>query len=109
MSELHALAIDRREGVVVATVEGEIDASNANRVRDALIGTDAETLILDLHSIRYLDSAGVAMLDAVRRAMDLRLVLTEESTIGRALAITGMMQLIATYPNVDDAISTRKS
>jgi anti-anti-sigma factor len=102
--ELHTLAVDRRDLFVIARIDGEIDASNAGDVCDELVALATGTLIVDLTTVRYLDSAGIAMLDTVRRKADLRLVLTPTSVVARALAITGMTQLVDTYPTVDAAL-----
>jgi anti-sigma B factor antagonist len=102
---LHTLVIERRDGVVVATLNGEIDASNADLVRAPLIELAPRRVIVDLTAVRYLDSAGIAMLDAVRRRTEVRLVIARNSTIARALEITGLTQLMNTYPSVDAALT----
>ncbi len=57
--------------------------------------------MLDLSAAQYLDSAGIAMLDMLRRATSLRLVLSPESIVTRALTVTGFDQLIPIFPSME--------
>ena len=52
------------DGIPVVTVAGEIDMSNADRLRDALglaaaAAADGGSFVVDLTGVEYLDSAGV--------------------------------------------------
>lgn len=55
------------DGIPVVTVAGEIDMSNAERLRDALgaaaaadgVGDGGGSFVVDLTRVEYLDSAGV--------------------------------------------------
>lgn len=51
------------DGIPVVTVAGEIDMSNADRLRDALglaaATADGGSFVVDLTGVEYLDSAGV--------------------------------------------------
>jgi anti-anti-sigma factor len=99
---IHDLQVDDRSDVVVARLSGEIDQSNAAAIgrtlRDLAHG---RALVLDLSAARYLDSAGIAMLDMLRRTTNLRLVLSPESIVTRALTVTGFDQLIPIFPTLD--------
>jgi anti-sigma B factor antagonist len=103
--QMHSLDVQRHDGVVVVILAGEIDAENGPSVREELLGLGATTLILDVTQVRYLDSAGIAMLEAVRGRTALRLILTRDSIIRRTLEIAGMSQVFATYSSVDDALT----
>ena len=56
------------DGIPVVTVAGEIDMSNADRLRDALglaaATADGGSFVVDLTGVEYLDSAGVHALFA---------------------------------------------
>ena len=56
------------DGILVVTVAGEIDMSNADRFRDALglaaASADGGSFVVDLTGVEYLDSAGVHVLFA---------------------------------------------
>ena len=65
------VSVRREEGVPVAAVRGEVDASNADQVGQALhdaVPNLSFGLVLDLSAVTYLDSAGVRMLfDTITR------------------------------------------
>jgi len=69
------LQIDVRDGVVIATVAGEIDMSNADELRTALeshITNDALGLVIDLSGVRYVDSVGIQLLYELRQRLSTR-------------------------------------
>ncbi len=105
MSTLHQLDLADEGGAVVAHIGGEVDSSNASEVERALRDRAAgQRLVLDLRDTEYLDSAGIAMLDSLRRVTDLRIVLTAQSIVERALTIAGFAQLVSVFDSVDEAI-----
>ncbi len=68
MSDIQKVEIDERDGIVVATVTGEIDLANAAEVERAVIGAAATGrvgLVVDLSAVTFLDSSGVRFLDHV--------------------------------------------
>lgn len=61
-SELADLALERMGGLVVATVAGEIDMSNAVRVRERIAGfvtPEDWAVVLDLSELTFIDSVGL--------------------------------------------------
>ena len=54
------------DGIPVVTVVGEVDMSNADRLRDALdlAAPDGSRFVVDLTRVEYLDSAGIHALFA---------------------------------------------
>ena len=68
--ELATIGFEDAERATVATIDGEVDMSNADRLLDELMGRvgSAPWLVIDLTACSYLDSAG---LRAVAR-VDLR-------------------------------------
>jgi anti-anti-sigma factor len=106
MSSVPRLSFEDRGGAVIAHLGGEVDAANASTVKDELLRNAATgVLVLDLRDAEYLDSAGIAMLEALRRATDLRLVYDRASIVGRAISIVGFEQVLAVYDSVDDAVA----
>src|SRR5689334_16075374 len=98
MTTLHRLTFEDRNGVVLARLGGEVDAANAATVKDELLRRAAHgVLVLDLRDTEYLDSAGIAVLEALRRTTDLRLVYDRISIVGRAISIVGFDQVLAVY------------
>jgi anti-anti-sigma factor len=106
MTTLHRLDFEGRGSVVLARLRGEVDAANAATVQGELLRrSNGGVLVLDLRDTEYLDSAGIAMLEALRRVTDLRLVYDRVSIVGRAIAIVGFEQVLAVYDSVDDAVT----
>jgi anti-anti-sigma factor len=99
---IHDLQVDDRSDVVVARLTGEIDQSNSTEIGQTLRDlARGRSLVLDLNAARYLDSAGIAMLDMLRRTTKLRLVVSPESIVTRALTVTGFDQLIPIFPTME--------
>lgn len=106
MTTLHRLAFEERGSVVLARLGGEVDAANAATVQAELLRrAGSGVLVLDLRDTQYLDSAGIAMLESLRRTTDLRLVYDRVSIVGRAISIVGFDQVLAVYETVDAAVS----
>jgi anti-anti-sigma factor len=101
------------DGVVVASLSGEIDLSNAAEITDALLGgvpNEALGLVIDLSEVSYLDSAGVRMLAELDhrlgwRAQVLRVVAPEASRSRRVLEIAGLERVLS----LDTSVVTARS
>jgi anti-anti-sigma factor len=97
------VTIGVEDGVVVASLSGEIDLSNAAEITTALLGgvpNDALGLVIDLSEVSYLDSAGVRMLAELDhrlgwRAQMLRVVAPEASRSRRVLEIAGLERVLS--------------
>ena len=106
MPALHhpVLWIDR---VAVVSAPAQVDASNAGDVLACLLSVICEgpaTLIVDLTATAFCDSSGLnSLVQAYRRAeasgIEMRLAVGEPA-VRRILQITGIDQLIGTYPSV---------
>jgi anti-anti-sigma factor len=106
-------AVEWSGQVAVVTVAGEIDITNAEGLRDALLSAlnaGAAGLIADLTATTFLDSAGIAALvRASRRATAteaaLRLAVTAPPVL-RVLSLVGLDRLIEVYPSLADAMAS---
>jgi anti-sigma B factor antagonist len=95
---LPRIGISERDGIAIATLDGEIDIANSAEVADALLHAAADQpigLIADLTRLRYLDSGGVRTLFKVadQLAVSRRrfaLVVPESSPLNRLIKITGL-------------------
>ena len=111
MTELSNVTIAADDGVVIASLTGEIDLSNATEITDALLGgvpNEALGLVIDLSDVSYLDSAGVRMLAELDhrlgwRAQVLRVVAPEASRSRRVLVIAGLERVLALDASIEDA------
>jgi stage II sporulation protein AA (anti-sigma F factor antagonist) len=97
----------------VITVAGEIDLTNAERLRDALLSAlnaGALGLVVDLTATTFLDSAGItALVRASRRAdatgATVRLAVTAPAVL-RVLGLVGIDQSIQVHPGVPAAVAS---
>ena len=93
----------------MVSAPAEIDARNAGDVLAcllAVIGEGPATLIVDMTTTAFCDSAGVgSLVQAFRQAgasgIEMRLAVSGPS-VRRVLEITAVDQLIGTYPSVPD-------
>ncbi|MEP7024040.1 MAG: STAS domain-containing protein [Actinomycetota bacterium] len=104
----------RRAGPqAVITLPEEIDVTNADPIRQALLSAvnpDITALIIDMSGTTFCDSAGLyAIVAAYRQATaagtQLRLVAT---SILRIFQVIGVDQLIPTYPSLEAALATHE-
>ena len=113
MTPLAEVQIQRDGTVVVARLSGEIDLSNVEPIRSALldpVGQETDCLIIDLGATRYLDSTGVRMIFDVALLLhshrqQLRLVVTDETIVRRVLVLTKLDQSVPFDPSVDAALA----
>jgi anti-sigma B factor antagonist len=72
VNDLSFVEVFARAGVPIVRVRGEIDLSNAESVLTLIDGArddDAPGLVVDLHALEYLDSAGVRLLFRASRSV----------------------------------------
>jgi anti-anti-sigma factor len=107
------IAVERRGGVVVARLSGEVDMSNSPYVSDELtrsVSNDDAGLVIDLSQARYLDSAGIELLFELSRRLGLRrqalrLALPDESPLRRLLVLTDIQTVAPLHDSVDSAVA----
>jgi anti-sigma B factor antagonist len=107
------VAIERQGGAVVAHLSGEVDMTNAARVREELlvsIPNDALALVIDLDGCRYLDSAAIEVIFDLarrlgRRRQELRLVLPPGSPLSRVLMLTEVHSVAPVHETLDSALA----
>lgn len=112
MSEdLATLAVERRGDAVVVRAVGEIDLSNAQSIRDELAAAarPGRGLVLNLTGLSYLDSAGIAMIDLLHRALvqeglDFRIVAPPGVVVHRVLTLSSMVDIVPVDESEDAAI-----
>ncbi len=80
-------------GVPVVSLSGELDSSNAGSLEAAvtsITGRHPERLIFDLSGLRFMDSAGIAVL--IRAAANVNAICLREPSpiVRRVLEVTGL-------------------
>ena len=94
---------------VVLHVIGEVDLSNADRVRDRIgsaVPGEAAVVLLDLSRTTYLDSAGIAMLFRLAERLgwsrqELRLVVPPGSPVGGVIRLTNLDAVVPVQERID--------
>src|SRR5689334_16942373 len=109
----HAFDVSTRdvEGVAVITLRGALDHEHSRRVVKTvgdLVRAGAESIVIDLGPLTFIDSAGMGALvrvDLVCRAAGTRLALTgARARIERAVGVAGLSQLLDNDPSGDRAV-----
>jgi len=110
--ELARVAVERHGPVAVARLAGELDLSNATVVEDQVTrGLGGSTSVaIDLAGLRYLDSAGLALLSRLAARLAgpggaLRLVVPPDAVVRRALWISGLPEAIPVDETVEAALA----
>ncbi len=107
------LTVQRRGGVMVARLAGEIDMTNSSYVHDELLAAmpnDALGLVIDLGNCRYLDSAAIEVLFDLarrlgRRRQALHVTLAPDSPLRRVLSLTDVDSVAPVHDSLDEAVA----
>ena len=113
MSTLAEIGIERHGGTVVGRLAGEVDMTNAARVREQLleaVPNDALALVVHLGDCRYLDSAAIEVIFDLsrrlqRRRQELRLVVPDSSPLGRVLVVTDVNSVAPVHSSLEAALA----
>ena len=103
---------DIHGSVLVSTVTGEVDLSNATQICDAVGEATPNTalgVVLDLSRVDYLDSAGIHLIYRLRqnlraRGQTLVLVIPADSPVQDSLRLAGVTQHLSIAPSVDESL-----
>lgn len=113
MTRLAQLDLDEQNGITIASVEGEIDLSNAAELEVAIshaVGNEALGLVVDLDGVDYLDSSGVTLLFNLARRVSRRqqafvVVVPGEAHVREILSLSGATEALALHESLPDALS----
>jgi anti-sigma B factor antagonist len=112
------LAVERtsRDGVDVLFVEGEIDVASAPRLIAALndaVAEAARSVIIDLTSVGFMDSTGLALLINAHRRLTVRrkgfAVVCPAGPLRRVFEITDMIDTLRVCPDRETAAAAAAS
>jgi len=98
--------------IVVATLIGEVDLANASPLGEVIaarLSNDVVSLVLDLHAVSYLDSAGIQLIYRLRedlraRAQELRLVVPESCASHATLRLAGVEHQLNCLQTLGEAL-----
>jgi len=98
--------------IVVFSIEGDVDATNAPELAELFKAEMAENvnLVADFAKVDFISSAGLRALlatvkEARRQGGDLRLAATQKD-VDKVLTISGFTRIIKTYKNLDEAMKS---
>ncbi len=108
---------EREDGIVIATLTGEVDMSNATSIRQQIGGSvtpDDDAVVVDLSELAFMDSAGLHSLVELGTVLDERrqqllLCVPPGSTMERAVQIIGLPRAVSVHPSRDDAIEAARA
>jgi anti-sigma B factor antagonist len=99
------------EGVPVVAVPAEIDITNAEALRSALLAAAADghgTVVVDMTRTRFCDSSGLHTLIAAHRRAQAKgrevLLVIPSITVLRVFALTGMDRVIPNVTSLAEAL-----
>lgn len=99
-----------RKGAAVVTITGRVDSVTAEALEEQLerIAKENNNLVLDLHDVTYLSSAGVRAivrtLQSAQKAGGAVLLANVSDVVGRVLDTVGMLHLLRSFRTVEDAL-----
>ena len=113
MTRLAQLHLEEQNRITVATVDGEIDLSNAAELEVAIshaVGNEAVGLVVDLVHVGYLDSSGVTLLFNLARRLSRRqqefvVVVPGEAHVREILSLSGATEALALQESLAEALS----
>ncbi|MDQ6807643.1 MAG: STAS domain-containing protein [Actinomycetota bacterium] len=113
---LASVSLREQDGLIIAAVCGEIDASNATEIGRELtdISNQALGLVVDLEQVGHLDSTGIAILYDLhvrlgRRGQSLAVVAPAGSAARRVLELTAFDTRAAIAEDLDSAVTAARS
>lgn len=114
MTSIIHVSEQRIDGTVVASLDGELDASSVGEVAIVLrrlVENRVLRVVVDLAQVSYLDSAGINLLYAVggelsARQQQLHLVVVPGSPIERTLRIVGADRAFPVHASRDAALAS---
>ena len=104
MAELGASGVEAHvggdvngDGVFVLELGGELDVSNFEEVRskvDALLDADPRRVVVDLTSLSFMDSSGIALLVGIGNRVDELRVRNPTPIVRRIIEICGLADAV---------------
>lgn len=87
------------QGTAVITLIGDVDLSNAAELSEAVAAVEegpAHRLVFDLTELRFIDSAGIALLVAATKSLEDVRVRNPSPIVGRVIELTGLADVLPT-------------
>ncbi len=112
-NDIQFQVVDSDRGMPVLRARGEIDVASAPEFHASLydlIGQHADTIVVDLSGVSFIDSTGLGVLvgaetQAREEGKALRLVVTQPQIL-RLLELTGLDEVFTVLSSARDAVTT---
>ena len=112
MARLAQLQLEEASGITTASVDGEIDLSNAAELEMAIshaVGNEALGLVVDLVRVDYLDSSGVTLLfnlarRVARRQQAFAVIVPAEAHVREILSLSGATEALPLRESLEEAL-----
>ena len=116
IDDLAHVTVNADNGMTIATIDGEVDISNVDHIADKLteLSNPGRGLIVDLRTISFIDSAGIALLHDValrlrQRLQQLIIVCAPGSQSRRVLELAGLATHAAVLDDIETALAALRS
>jgi anti-sigma B factor antagonist len=94
--EVEVLAPDVATGAPVIAIKGEVDLSNASVLQaqiDEILGAGVKRVVLDLSSLTFIDSSGIAVLVRLHNRVGSVQVRNPTAAVRRIIKVTGLQEV----------------
>ncbi len=116
MTPLGQCTVTCEASMCIARFTGEIDASNAGALEDYIlrqVPSDATCVVLDLSSIRYLDSSGIRLLFSLdercrSRQQRCSIAIPSDHLVRRVLQVVRVESIIPVCDSVEAAAAAAR-
>ncbi|HEX7745822.1 MAG TPA: anti-sigma factor antagonist [Micromonosporaceae bacterium] len=107
---------EQRGDVVVVSIAGELDMATAPQLQDQitdLIDRGRCRIVFDLANLSFCDSTGLSVFVRAKNGCDdsggvVRLAAPQRGVL-RILEVSGLVEVLQTYPTVDEAVAADPS
>jgi len=112
LDEFHATVASLTRELALVSVSGELDLYTAVRVKsgiDEAAAVGADTVLVDLSEVSFVDSTALAALVQETKRLEGRghslVLVTNDPRTRRVVEVTGLNRVLRTYATLQDALS----
>lgn len=112
LDDFHVTVATLTRGLALVSVSGELDLYTAERVQGGIgeaVAVGADTVVLDLSGISFIDSTAIGALVQETRRLEGRghslVLVTSDPRTLRVLEVTGLNRVLRTYATLQDALA----
>lgn len=107
------VSTELRGDVAIVSVGGELDMATAPQLQDQIteqLDRGRHRLVFDLAELTFCDSTGLSVFVRAKNSCDdaggeVRVAAPQRGVL-RILEVSGLVEILSTYPTVDEAIAT---